>query len=69
MGMDIELTDELQPSSEANAVATWRLEVLLEAGYQLSLAERIAASDADLHLAVALVGEGCPPRLAAEILL
>ena len=33
MGMDTELTDELQPSSEANAVATWRLEVLLEQGY------------------------------------
>ena len=69
MGMDIELTDELQPSGAAAAVATWRLEVLLEAGYELSLAERIAASDADLHLAVALVGEGCPPRLAAEIVL
>jgi len=69
MGMDTETTDEIQPQGEANAVATWRLEVLLEAGYQVDLAERIAASDADLHLAVALVGEGCPPRLAAEILL
>lgn len=67
--MDIELSDELQPPNEAAAVATWRLDVLLEAGYELSLAERIAASDADLHLAVALVGGGCPQRLAAEIVL
>jgi len=67
--MDTELTDELHPSGDPNAVATWRLDVLLEAGYQLELAERIAASDADLHLAVALVDAGCPPRLAAEILL
>ena len=67
--MDTELTGEIQPQGEANAVATWRLEVLLDAGYELDLAERIAASDADLHLAAALVGEGCPHRLAAEILL
>lgn len=67
--MDIELTEEIQPKDGADPVATWRLEVLLEAGYAPELAERVAASDADLHLAVALVGEGCPPRLAAEILL
>ncbi|MFN8224938.1 MAG: hypothetical protein U0R50_17015 [Gaiellales bacterium] len=67
--MDIELTDEIEPRKEPDAVASWRFEVLLDAGYDQPLAEQLAASDADLHLAVALVGEGCPPRLAAEILL
>jgi hypothetical protein len=67
--MDTELSDGLQPSGEANAVATWRLDVLLEAGYEPALAELVAASDADLHLAVSLVDQGCPPRLAAEIVL
>jgi hypothetical protein len=44
--------------------------VLIEAGYPLSLAERLAASDADLHLAVELVrSRGCAHETAAEILL
>jgi hypothetical protein len=44
--------------------------VLIEAGYPLQLAERLAASDADLHLAVELVSSrGCAYETAAEILL
>jgi hypothetical protein len=43
--------------------------VLIEAGYPLSVAERLAASEADLHLAVELVGNGCEHATAAEILL
>ena len=51
-------------------VETWRLHVLIEAGYPLPLAERIAQSDADLHEAVALVTDrGCGPDVAAQILL
>jgi hypothetical protein len=51
-------------------VESWRLHVLMEAGYPLPLAERLAASHADLHLAVDLVGRrGCAPEIAAEILL
>ena len=41
----------------------------MEAGYPLPLAERLAGSDADLHRAVELVGSGCAPETAAEILL
>ena len=42
----------------------------MEAGYPLPLAERLASSHADLHLAVDLVGRrGCAPEIAAEILL
>jgi hypothetical protein len=50
-------------------VESWRLHVLIEAGYPLPLAERLAASQADLHTAVDLVSAGCTPETAAEILL
>jgi hypothetical protein len=50
-------------------VESWRLHVLIEAGYPLPLAEKLAHSEADLHLAVELVHVGCQPELAAEILL
>jgi hypothetical protein len=55
--------------SERDKVAGWRLHVLMEAGYPLPLAERLAQSDADLHSAVELVRQGCEPKTAAEILL
>jgi hypothetical protein len=50
-------------------VESWRLHVLIEAGYPLPLAEKVAHSEADLHLAVELVHVGCQPELAAEILI
>ena len=37
--------------------------------YPLSLAERLAGSEADLHRAVELVGQGCAPETAVEILI
>jgi hypothetical protein len=55
--------------TEKSKVEGWRLHVLMEAGYPLPLAERIAASEADLHRAVELLGAGCTPETAAEILL
>jgi hypothetical protein len=55
--------------SEQDKVEGWRLHVLMEAGYPLSLAERLAGSEADLHRAVELVAQGCEPQTAAEILL
>jgi hypothetical protein len=57
------------PSNERSKVESWRLHVLIEAGYPLPLAERLAGSEADLHLAVAIVQNGCEHRTAAEILL
>ena len=60
----------LSETSESSKVESWRLHVLIEAGYPLALAERLAASDADLHLAVELVANrGCAHETAAEILL
>ncbi len=68
--MDAEVTQAEPRVRDENAlVANWRLEVLLEAGYDLHLAEQIADSDADLHLATALVAQGCSPKLAARILI
>lgn len=56
-------------ADERSKVESWRLHVLIEAGYPLPLAERIAASNADLHRAVQLVTAGCAPETAAEIVL
>ena len=55
--------------NEPARVESWRLPVLLEAGYPVHLAERLAASEVDLHDAVALVKSGCDHTTAAEILL
>ena len=54
---------------ERSKVESWRLHVLIEAGYPLHLAERLAVSEADLHLAVEMVTGGCAHATAAEILL
>jgi len=65
-----ESTDILEPeTSERSKVESWRLHVLIEAGYPLHTAERLAASEADLHQAVELVHSGCAHATAAEILL
>jgi hypothetical protein len=58
-----------QYSDERAKVESWRLHVLMEAGYPLPLAEKIAHSEADLHRAAELVAQGCNPDIAAEILL
>jgi hypothetical protein len=61
-------TAEIERSERAK-VEGWRLHVLMEAGYPLPLAERLAGSDADLHRAVELIAQGCEAQTAAEILL
>jgi hypothetical protein len=50
-------------------VVSWRLHVLVEAGYPLPVAEAIAKGSADLHVAVDLLGRGCSPELAERILV
>jgi hypothetical protein len=57
------------PQTEREKVESWRLHVLVEAGYPLTLAEKLAHSEADLHQAVELVTSGCTHETAAEILL
>lgn len=55
--------------NEPARVESWRLHILLEAGYPVHLAERIAVAEVDLHDAVELVKSGCDHVTAAEILL
>ena len=65
-----ETTELIEPDGgETSKVESWRLHVLMEAGYPLPLAEKIAHSDADLHHAVDLIAQGCAPETAAEILI
>jgi hypothetical protein len=65
-----ETTQIAEPELDERAkVESWRLHVLIEAGYPLPLAERVAVSEADLHVACEMVESGCAPETAAEILL
>jgi hypothetical protein len=64
-----EMIQEVQLEGERAKVESWRLHVLIEAGYPLPLAERIAGSNVDLHIAVELLDRGCRAETAAEILL
>jgi hypothetical protein len=65
-----ETTQTLEPLiDERSKVESWRLHVLIEAGYPLPLAERLAVSEADLHVACEMLDRGCTPETAAEILL
>jgi hypothetical protein len=63
-------TEILEPLfDERSKVESWRLHILIEAGYPLPLAERLAVSEADLHVACEMLSLGCEPKTAAEILL
>jgi hypothetical protein len=57
------------PQDERTKVESWRLHVLMEAGFPLPLAEKLAHSGADLHRAVEMVLSGCDHETAARILL
>ncbi len=64
------MTEVAEPEiDERSKVESWRLHVLIEAGYPLPLAERLATSEADLHVACDIVGLGCAHETAAAILL
>ena len=63
------MTQTAETYDERVKVESWRLHVLIEAGYPSELASRIAASEADLHIAVELVKSGCAHATAADILL
>jgi hypothetical protein len=54
--------------SRAN-VTSWRRDRLVEAGFPLPLASRLAGDRRyDLHVLIGLVEQGCPPQLAVRIL-
>lgn len=55
---------------EAERVRLWRLEELQRAGYERRMARNLAErSYIDLHLATALLRQGCPVDTALRILL
>lgn len=55
--------------AESERVEGWRRERLERAGYApVDAAELASRMDIDLHRAVQLVEQGCPPELAAQIL-
>jgi hypothetical protein len=55
---------------EWTKILAWRREQLCRAGYNDRDAADLAEHNhVDLHTAVALVARGCPPALAARILL
>lgn len=57
-------------TDEAAEVLAWRFDALCRSGFDLDAAAVLAANvEVDLHEAVELVGRGCPPQLAARILL
>jgi hypothetical protein len=66
----VEEMQTLEPRhDEREKVQSWRLHVLIEAGFPFELADRLADSDADLHRAVGLLENGCSPETAVRILL
>jgi len=56
--------------TESERVERWRTDELLRVGYEFEAATLIAADlEVDLHAAIDLVERGCPPDIAARILL
>lgn len=66
----IETEFELSEETEAERVVRWRAEELERAGYDERNAIAVALrNDIDLHVAVELLGRGCPVETALKILL
>jgi ABC-type amino acid transport substrate-binding protein len=56
--------------TEQDQVERWRTRELERVGFDIALARRLARRlDVDLHQALDLIDRGCPPELAARILL
>ena len=61
---------EVQDRTELDLVEAWRHEELLRAGYPKEAAAVLAVRfDVDLHHAVSLLKQGCPPEIAVAILI
>jgi hypothetical protein len=61
---------DLREDTELERVQAWRAEELERAGYPPAAAAKLAAHlDVDLHRAIDLVRQGCPPDVALSIFL
>ena len=58
-----------EPAGPPVDVVAWRACRLHEAGFPRALADSLARTRTDLHELLSLVDAGCPPHLAARILL
>jgi len=55
--------------SEVERVERWRAQALERAGYSTEAARELSARlDVDLHQAIGMLENGCPPELALQIL-
>ena len=69
-GSDVATEPIIEMQPEWERVEAWRLETLIDAGYSLELADRLAPhADIDLHRAVRMLEQGCEPAVAVLILL
>ena len=66
--MSAVVATQMETRSLESAVEAWRLHVLLQAGYPLKVAERLARSEADLHRAVDMHCQGCEAHMVERIL-
>jgi len=56
--------------TETERVERWRMDELLRVGFDVESASLVAAElGVDLHAAVGMIEQGCPPELAVRILL
>jgi hypothetical protein len=56
--------------TETERVERWRVEALERAGYDSESARVLAKiHDVDLHRAIGLIEQGCPPETALRILI
>jgi hypothetical protein len=63
-------TEVNQVETESEKVERWRAHALEKVGYDATSAQELAARpDVDLHRAIELIEQGCPPELAIRILL
>ncbi len=61
---------EAERGTEIERIEAWRVEVLERAGYDHEAAVEIATRlEIDLHRAVELLEQGCPPDIAVRILV
>jgi len=68
--MDTMPAVDITVETESERVERWRTDELVRVGYEPETAALLAAEPGvDLHAAIDLVERGCPPDIAARILL
>jgi hypothetical protein len=65
----MEAEDVVETSPEQEVIMCWRLNQILALGIGQLDAQLLAETGADLGLLRRLIGQGCPPPLAARIVL